>query len=78
MLKGFLALMNARWLKGCTGRNLDILARGPLWQHGIDYKCGSKINIIGLQMETVINVNIKSATFYQINMHNNCSSFMEL
>ena len=29
-------------------------------------------------MEMVINVNIKSATFYQINMHNNCSSFMEL
>ena len=41
VLKGFLALMNARWLKGCTGRNLDILARGPLWQHGIDYKCGT-------------------------------------
>lgn len=41
VLKGFLALMNAKWLKGCTGRNLDILARGPLWQHGIDYKCGT-------------------------------------
>lgn len=27
---------------------------------------------------TVINVNIKSATFYQINMHNNCLSFMEI
>ncbi len=41
VLKGFLALMNAKWLKGCTGRNLDILARQPLWKRGIDYKCGT-------------------------------------
>lgn len=41
VLKGWLALMNAQWLEGCTGRNLDILARGPLWQAGIDYKCGT-------------------------------------
>lgn len=41
VLKGWLALMNAQWLEGCTGRNLDILARGPLWQVGIDYKCGT-------------------------------------
>lgn len=41
VLKGFLALMNAKWLKGCTGRNLDILARGPMWKRGMDYKCGT-------------------------------------
>lgn len=41
VLKGWLALMNAQWLHGCTGRNLDILARGPLWSEGIDYKCGT-------------------------------------
>lgn len=38
---GMLRLMNARFLYGCTGRNLDILARGPLWEHGIDYRCGT-------------------------------------
>lgn len=40
-LVGMLRLMNARFLYGCTGRNLDILARGPLWEHYIDYRCGT-------------------------------------
>ncbi|MBO6015628.1 MAG: aminopeptidase P family protein [Lachnospiraceae bacterium] len=38
---GMLRLMNARFLAGCTGRNLDILAREPLWRVGRDYKCGT-------------------------------------
>lgn len=38
---GMLRLLNARFLYGCTGRNLDILARGPLWDRNIDYKCGT-------------------------------------
>lgn len=41
VLKGMLNLMNARFIKGCTGRNLDILAREPLWKYGMDYKCGT-------------------------------------
>ncbi len=36
-----LNLANARFLYGCTGRNLDILAREPLWEMGMDYKCGT-------------------------------------
>lgn len=40
-LVGMLRLMNAHFLKGCTGRNLDILARGPLWEQGVDYRCGT-------------------------------------
>lgn len=38
---GMLALTNAKWIYGCTGRNLDILARKPLWNIGIDYQCGT-------------------------------------
>lgn len=38
---GMLQLSAARWIYGCTGRNLDILARQPLWNRGIDYKCGT-------------------------------------
>lgn len=38
---GMLQLMNAKFLHGCTGRNLDILARQPLWKIGVDYKCGT-------------------------------------
>ncbi len=39
--KGMLQLSNANFLYGCTGRNLDILARQPLWDMNIDYKCGT-------------------------------------
>ena len=38
---GMLRLLNGKFLYGCTGRNLDILARGPLWDRNIDYKCGT-------------------------------------
>lgn len=38
---GMLRLSAARWIHGCTGRNLDILARQPLWNMGLDYKCGT-------------------------------------
>ena len=38
---GMLQMTNARWLHGCTGRNLDILARQPVWNIGMDYKCGT-------------------------------------
>ena len=38
---GMLQMTNARWLHGCTGRNLDILARQPVWNMGMDYKCGT-------------------------------------
>ncbi len=38
---GMLQMTNARWLHGCTGRNLDILARQPIWDMGLDYKCGT-------------------------------------
>lgn len=38
---GMLQLSCARWLYGCSGRNLDILARQYLWEQGLDYKCGT-------------------------------------
>ena len=34
-------LANAKFLYGCSGLNLDILARGPLWDLNLDYKCGT-------------------------------------
>ncbi|MBO5373369.1 MAG: aminopeptidase P family protein [Lachnospiraceae bacterium] len=36
-----LNLAAAKFLYGCRGVNLDILAREPLWELGIDYKCGT-------------------------------------
>ncbi len=38
---GMLRLANAKFLYGCTGRNVDIMARQPLWECYIDYKCGT-------------------------------------
>ena len=38
---GMLRLADACFLKGCTGRNLDILAREALWKMHVDYKCGT-------------------------------------
>lgn len=40
-LKGHINLLNARFLYGATGHSLDVLSRYPLWQEGIDYKCGT-------------------------------------
>jgi Xaa-Pro aminopeptidase len=40
-LKGLIQLSACRFLKGATGANLDVLARQPLWEAGIDYKCGT-------------------------------------
>ncbi len=33
--------MKAKFLKGTTGSNLDVLARTILWDEGMDYKCGT-------------------------------------
>lgn len=41
VVSGMLQLQNAHFLYGCTGRNLDILARQPLWDLHMDYKCGT-------------------------------------
>ncbi len=41
VLRSNLSLANARFLHGCIGMNLDILARGPIWDLNLDYKCGT-------------------------------------
>lgn len=41
VLKSMLNLSNAKFLYGCIGLNLDILARGPIWDMDLDYKSGT-------------------------------------
>ena len=41
VLCSVLNLANAKFLHGMTGIGLDILARGPIWDMGIDYRCGT-------------------------------------
>lgn len=39
--RGMINLSKVRFLYGARGLNLDILARGPMWDLDIDYKCGT-------------------------------------
>lgn len=39
--RGMLNLANAKFQYGCTGRNLDYLARSPLWEVNLDYNHGT-------------------------------------
>ncbi|KAF7828822.1 putative Xaa-Pro aminopeptidase P [Senna tora] len=41
VLKGHIALGNARFPNGTNGHALDILARVPLWKDGLDYRHGT-------------------------------------
>ncbi len=36
-----LRLLNTKFIEGCRGENLDIMAREVMWQNGLDYKCGT-------------------------------------
>lgn len=41
VLKGMIAVSRARFPRGCAGRDLDALARAPLWREGLDYDHGT-------------------------------------
>ncbi|MDE6709701.1 MAG: M24 family metallopeptidase, partial [Oscillospiraceae bacterium] len=40
-VRAMLNLAAAKFPEGCKGENLDILARGIMWEHGLDYRCGT-------------------------------------
>ena len=40
-LKSLIRLSMAKFLYGAYGSSLDILARGVMWENGMDYKCGT-------------------------------------
>jgi len=40
-LKSVIRLSMAKFLYGAFGASLDILARGVMWENGMDYKCGT-------------------------------------
>lgn len=41
VLKAVIALADVKFMKGINGSHLDILARGPIWNIGIDYRHGT-------------------------------------
>jgi len=40
-LKSHIALASARFLYGAAGGHIDSIARKVMWDHGLDYKCGT-------------------------------------
>ena len=41
VLQGMIAISRVRWPRGLSGRDLDALARAPLWMAGMDYDHGT-------------------------------------
>lgn len=41
VVRSYISLSKAVFLKGTSGQMLDILARTPMWEAGLDYKCGT-------------------------------------
>lgn len=41
VVRSNMRLQDAHFPVGCIGANLDILARGPVWDEGLDYRCGT-------------------------------------
>jgi len=41
VVRCMLTLANVKFLHGCAGISMDVLCREPLWEMGIDYRCGT-------------------------------------
>ena len=41
VVRAMMQLSRARFLYGCYGYNLDVLARGPIWDLDLDFQCGT-------------------------------------
>lgn len=41
VVRAIMRLSRAKFLYGCYGYNLDILARGPIWDLDLDFQCGT-------------------------------------
>ncbi len=41
VVRSMLALANLKFLHGCAGISMDVICRAPLWEMGIDYRCGT-------------------------------------
>ena len=66
VLKGNLRLGAVIFKEGCTGENLDMVARGPIWEAGLDYNHGTGhgIGFVLNVHETPARINWKRRTGY--------------
>lgn len=70
VLKCHIALATAVFQEGCTGGNIDILCREPLWKQGIDYRCGTGhgVGSFGSVHEGPQNLRVKNKTVFRPGM----------
>ena len=72
VLRGNLNLAAAKFKYGCTGLNLDYLARGPLWELGEDYNHGT-----GHGVGYLLNVHEGPNSFHWKNLPGNPAPVLE-
>lgn len=70
VLKSHIDLAKLQFLAGCTGGNLDVIARAPVWAHGIDYRCGTGhgVGFLGGVHEGPHNLRITNNVVFQPGM----------
>lgn len=70
VLKSHIGMARAVFLEGCTGGNLDILARSTVWRQGIDYRCGTGhgVGFVGGVHEGPQNLRINNNVKFQPGM----------
>lgn len=70
VLKSHIGMARAVFLEGCTGGNLDILARSAVWREGIDYRCGTGhgVGFVGGVHEGPQNLRISNNVRFQPGM----------
>lgn len=64
-------LAKAIFMYGCTGGNVDILARETVWKEGLDYRCGTGhgVSFVGNVHEAPQSLRISNTTVLEPNMN---------
>ena len=70
VLKSHIDMAKLQFLNTCTGGNLDVIARAPVWAHGIDYRCGTGhgVGFVGGVHEGPQNLRITNHTVFKPGM----------
>ena len=70
VLKSHIDMAKLQFLNTCTGGNLDVIARAPVWAHGIDYRCGTGhgVGFVGGVHEGPHNLRITNHTVFKPGM----------
>ena len=70
VLKSHIDMAKLQFLNTCTGGNLDVIARAPVWAQGLDYRCGTGhgVGFVGGVHEGPQNLRITNHTVFKPGM----------